>query len=179
MEHEITSSNLVYKSDEIRIYEDQLKSKEGKIEVLNRINLKGDAAIVVPLFQDGSLLMVENYRHGARTILLELPAGMRSTENEEPFETARRELLEETGYTCRTLEELNWYYTWPAKVSQKMYVFLAKGLERRSSHNLTDFENVKVRILSRQQVIHEIKHGKIKSPVTISALVNAYFSNSV
>ena len=69
MEHEITSSNLVYKSDEIRIYEDQLKSKEGKIEVLNRINLKGDAAIVVPLFQDGSLLMVENYRHGARTIL--------------------------------------------------------------------------------------------------------------
>ncbi|MGA9153198.1 MAG: NUDIX domain-containing protein [Candidatus Nitrosopolaris sp.] len=64
--------------------------------MFNRITVC-DTAIVIPLFKDGSLLMVENYRHGVGTDLLELPGGFI---NEVPLGAARRELIEETGYTC-------------------------------------------------------------------------------
>ena len=60
--------------------------------------------MVIPLFKDGSLLMVENYRHGVGTDLLELPGGF-INEDEVPLGAARRELIEETGYTCNEVEE--------------------------------------------------------------------------
>jgi len=62
--------------------------------------------MVIPLFKDGSLLMVENYRHGVGTDLLELPGGF-INEDEVPLGAARRELIEETGYTCNDVEANN------------------------------------------------------------------------
>ena len=59
--------------------------------------------MVIPLFKDGSLLMVENYRHGVGTDLLELPGGF-INEDEVPLGAARREL---TGYTCNDVEANN------------------------------------------------------------------------
>jgi 8-oxo-dGTP pyrophosphatase MutT (NUDIX family) len=64
----------------------------------NRIEVC-DAVIVIPLFKAGPLIMVENYRHGVSTDVLELPGGF-INENEVCFDVARRELVEETGYTC-------------------------------------------------------------------------------
>jgi hypothetical protein len=72
------------------------------------------------------------------------------------------------------LEPVGWIYTWPAKVNQKIYIFLAKFLEKRSEQNLDRFENAKVYILSRKEVLEEIKNGNIKSAETISVLVHGY-----
>ena len=68
----VNSSNIVYRSLWIAVYEDQVRNNDGAIGMFNRISVQ-DSSIVVPIFTDGSLLMVENYRHGARTNLLELP----------------------------------------------------------------------------------------------------------
>ena len=79
--------------------------------------------MVIPLFKDGSLLMVENYRHGVGTDLLELPGGF-INENEVPLGSARRESIEETGYTCNKVEVVNWYHDLRASIAnitQKMH----------------------------------------------------------
>ena len=110
-------SNVVYKSEWMAIYEDQVYKRNdftSKVGVYNRIDVC-DTVIVIPLFKDGSLLMVENYRHGVGTNLLELPGGF-INKGEVPLSAARRELIEETGYTCNKVKVVNWFYTWPAPI---------------------------------------------------------------
>ncbi len=137
--------------------------------MFNRINVR-NSSIIIPLFKDGSILMVENYRHGARTNLLELPGGLIDAD-EEPLVAAKRELLEETGYQCSTISYINWTYTWPGRTTQKNFVFLAKGLKKIRKPNLEEFEYSKIRKLTRETVIQEIRSGNIKSSISISAIL--------
>jgi ADP-ribose pyrophosphatase len=171
----VKRSNPVYENEWLALYEDLLNNeKNGTTATFNRIIVQ-DAAIIVPLFEDGSLLMVESYRHGTRTNLLELPGGLINEKEELPDDAAKRELLEETGYASDTLDLNNWFYSWPGRATQKNYVYVAKGLKKIAKQNLEDFEYAKVYVISREQIIQEIKNGKIKSAITISALLHGYF----
>ena len=114
----VTSSNIVYRSLWIVLYEDQVRKSDGMIGMFNRISVR-DSSVIVPVFKDGSLLMVENYRHGARMKLIELPGGLINC-GEQPKAAAKRELLEETGYECNTLKYINWTYTWPGRTTQRI-----------------------------------------------------------
>jgi 8-oxo-dGTP pyrophosphatase MutT (NUDIX family) len=105
------------------------------VKLFNKIKLKSDTVTIIPVFSDGSLLAIEAYRRGVDEFLLDLPSGLIEN-NEKPYETAKRELLQETGYSCRTLDDMGWFYTWPSKSNQKSYLFLAKGLEKTSGQNL-------------------------------------------
>lgn len=167
------NSKVVYKSSWIEVYEDLLKIKDSNTEMFNRIKVR-DVVTVVPLFGDDLLLMVETYRHGAGMTFLELPGGF-IEDDEEPSETARRELLEETGYTAESLEYRNWFYTWPSRCTQRTYVFLAKGLRMASEQYQKDFGYIKIHKVSRERIMHELKEGLVKSAVTISALFYGYF----
>ena len=125
----VTSSNIVYRSLWIVLYEDQVRKSDGMIGMFNRISVR-DSSVIVPVFKDGSLLMVENYRHGARMKLIELPGGLINC-GEQPRAAAKRELLEETGYECNTLKYINWTYTWPGRTTQKNFIFLRRLLAYR------------------------------------------------
>jgi ADP-ribose pyrophosphatase len=178
-------SNLVYKSPWLQVYEDSVSYKDNNnshsIKIFNRIKVD-DTVIIIPIFEDGSLLMVEGYRHGAGDNLLEFPGGF-IEENEEPSQAAKRELFEETKHRSDSLELINWFYTWPGRTSQKNYVFLAKGLKNKKdffqgNNNNNDIQadddderDIKIHKLPREQIRTELKNGRrIKSSPTISAL---------
>jgi ADP-ribose pyrophosphatase len=165
----VTSSNIVYRSLWIVLYEDQVRKSDGMIGMFNRISVR-DSSVIVPVFKDGSLLMVENYRHGARMKLLELPGGLINC-GEQPRAAAKRELLEETGYECNTLKYINWTYTWPGRTTQKNFVFLAKGLKKCGKPILEEFEYTKIRRLPKERVIQEIRSGNVRSAISISAIL--------
>src|SRR5690349_11062447 len=110
--YKLKSSKTVYWSKWMAVYEDSVIDEEqGAVGTFNRINVD-DAATIVPIFEDGSLLMIENYRHAVSTNLLELPGGLIRGKDEErdqeeqqqPSDTAKIELLEETGYTSDSME---------------------------------------------------------------------------
>jgi ADP-ribose pyrophosphatase len=165
----VKSSSIVYRSPWMTVYEDQVRKTNGAIEMFDRISVQ-DSSVIVPIFKDGSILMVENYRHGARTNLLELPGGLINA-NEEPLIAAKRELLEETGYEPNTIEYINWTYTWPGRTTQKNFVFLAKELKKCRKPNLEEFEYAKIRKLTKELAIQEIRSGNIKSAISISAIL--------
>ncbi|MDQ3838551.1 MAG: NUDIX hydrolase [Thermoproteota archaeon] len=167
--YNVTNSSIVYRSHWLVLYEDRVRKIDGVNGVFNRVSVQ-DSSIIVPIFKDGSLLMVENYRHGARTTLLELPGGLVDSD-EEPRAAARRELLEETGYGSDTLEYVNWNYTWPGRATQKNFVFVAKGLKKLGKPHLEEFEYTRIRKLSKEMVIREIRSGKIRSAISISAIL--------
>src|SRR5215212_4493130 len=191
--YNVEKSNLVYKSPWLQVYEDSVSYKDNSnniisssshsIKIFNRIKVD-DTVIIIPLFEDGSLLMVEGYRHGAGENLLELPGGF-VEENEEPSQAAKRELLEESKHSSDSLEFINWFYTWPGRTSQKNYVFVAKGLNNKKdffqvnnnnsgyiqAYDDNDERDIKIHKLPREQITAELKNGtRIKSSPTISAL---------
>jgi 8-oxo-dGTP pyrophosphatase MutT (NUDIX family) len=193
--YDTEKSNLVYKSPWLQVYEDSVRYKDNSdnnknnniisssshsIKIFNRIKVD-DTVIIIPIFEDGSLLMVEGYRHGAGDNLLEFPGGF-IEENEEPSQAAKRELFEETKHSSDSLELINWFYTWPGRTSQKNYVFVAKGLKNKkdlsqgnNNNNYIqaddDERDIKIHKLPREQITAELKNGRrIKSSPTISAL---------
>jgi ADP-ribose diphosphatase len=173
--YQTKQSNVVYKSEWMTVYEDQVYKRNNitsKVGMFNRIDVC-DTAIVIPLFKDGSLLMVDNYRHGVGTDLLELPGGF-IDEDEVPLGAAKRELIEETGYTCNKVKVVNWFYTWPGRTGQRNFVVLANGLKKYFRKNRDEPELIKVLRVPRSKVMQELKRGRIKSALTIAALFEGY-----
>ena len=168
----IIKRTTVYESKWLTLYEELLDCGNNRRELYNKV-LTFDTAHVVPIFNDGSLLMVENYRHAVGQQLLELPGGFINP-GETPMHAAGRELLEETGYSSRVLKEMSFHYTWPGRCTQKNHVFRAQGLYKHSSQTLDTSETIKILKLSKQKVYREIEKGMIKSAATISAIFLAY-----
>ena len=183
--YKLTGSKAVYKSQWMTVYEDSVLNKEkGITGTFNRIGVD-DAATIVPIFEDTSLLLVENYRHGITANILELPGGLIKRNGgagmEQPADAARRELLEETQYECEVLEFVGSFYTWPGRSTQKNFVFVAKGLKKNEitknlgNVQLDDFEYIQVFKFTKEEVLQKIKDGYISSAVTLSALFYGYF----
>ncbi len=123
------------------VYEDQVIKEtylNGATGTFNRIEVR-DSVIVIPIFKDGSVVMVETYRHGVGTGLLELPGGL-IDEGEAARGSAERELIEETGYSCDKMKMINWFYTWPGRTGQRNFVFLATDLLAHSNRKLDELE---------------------------------------
>jgi ADP-ribose pyrophosphatase len=102
-----------------------------------------------------------------------MPSGLIEN-NEKPYKTAKRELLQETGYICRTLKHIGWFYTWPSKSNQKSYLFLAKGLKKVSKQNLDATENINTKIITKDKIMLKLINREIKSAGAVSALFYGY-----
>ena len=86
-----------------------------------------NSVVIVPLEDDGSVVMVRQYRKAAGRELLEFPAGMIEGDA-SPVDAARRELREETGLDARELIELGSFFAAPGSLTERLHAFLAKGL---------------------------------------------------
>jgi 8-oxo-dGTP pyrophosphatase MutT (NUDIX family) len=89
------------------------------------------AVAVLALDEANRVLMIRQYRHAAGYQLWEIPAGLRDVSGEALVETARRELLEETGYQAREWHVLVDTFTSPGFTNERVRIFLARGLEQR------------------------------------------------
>jgi ADP-ribose pyrophosphatase len=104
--------------------------------------------------------------------LLELPAG--TVDQGETVEaTARRELLEETGYSARSLEKLGWFYTVPGSADEIIHVFLARGLTR-GEQKLENYERITVEVYTEQRVRQMVANGDLHDAKTLAGL-NVYW----
>ena len=88
------------------------------------------AVAVLALDDAGRVLMIRQYRHPVGYQLWEIPAGLRDAAGEPPLETARRELLEETGYRARDWHVLIDYFTSPGYSTERLRIYLARAVEQ-------------------------------------------------
>ena len=164
-------SKIVYRDKWVKLHQDFIHDKNGKTVNYTRITTR-DFVEIVPVFADGSVLMLQNYRYGIDKNILELPAG-HVEKNESPLKTARRELLEETGYSCGKLHSLGWYYYMPTRSNQKVYAFLATDLKLTTRQKLDSLEYIAINKLPRKTVSMKMRTGKIKNASVITALLLA------
>jgi ADP-ribose pyrophosphatase len=128
---------------------------------------------VVPVFDDGRVLMEYQYRHCVREYLLEIPAGTLEA-GESPLACARRELEEETGYTAGEFIELGRTHILPAYSDELIHLFLARGLMQTRAR-LDPDEIIQSRIYPMNRLMELIAAGEITDALTILALQRTWF----
>jgi ADP-ribose pyrophosphatase len=132
------------------------------------------AVIILPVLEDGRIVMIRNRRHTVHETLLELPAGTLERDAagmpEDPVACAARELTEETGYRAARIEEFGWFYTSPGILTEKMYVFVATGLTA-GDQELEDSEQIEVAVMRPDEVRREIQENRIVDAKSIATLL--------
>ena len=121
---------------------------------------------VVPLTDEGEVVLIEQYRHGAEEVSLEIPGGM-VDEGESPREAAGRELLEETGYAASELVYLGKTRPNPAIQDNWIHTFLARGVEFRHEPVFDGTEHTVVRLVPLERIPSLIAEGKINHSLVV------------
>ncbi len=122
----LLKSEPVFQGRAFKIRYDYLKTPDGR-ETRYEIVEHNGSVVILPIDEQGNLLLVRQYRHAAGKDLLELPAGTR--DGEESYEAcAAREIREETGMAARRLERIGEFFLAPGYSTEFMVVFLGTGL---------------------------------------------------
>jgi len=136
---------------------------------LRDIVVNPDAAAVVPMLDDGRVIMVRQYRKSAEKTLLEIPAG-KIDPGELPLEAAYRELREETGYRCTDMALLFSMRVSPGFSTEVIHIYVARGL----SPGQTDFDEdefVETDAVPLSELIGRINRGEIEDGKSIAGLL--------
>jgi len=126
------------------------------------------AAAIVPLLDDHTVLLLKQYRHAAGGFIWEIPAGTLEP-GEDALDCARRELVEETGYRAQHFEKLSEIMPLPAYSDERIYLFLATGLQV-ASQDLDADELLSVHPVDLHRAVQMITNGDIQDAKTISGL---------
>jgi 8-oxo-dGTP pyrophosphatase MutT (NUDIX family) len=124
----VVSATEDYHGKIINVRTDVIRNPEGGTAVREVVEHPGAVGIIA-LDDDDRVLMIRQYRHPVGRMLWELPAGLRDVAGEPLLQAARRELLEETGYQARDWHVLTDHFSSPGIITERLRVFLARGLE--------------------------------------------------
>lgn len=134
------------------------------------------AVAILPLLDDGRIVLIRNQRLTIGQELLELPAGTLEP-GEPPRGCALRELEEETGYRAATISPLCEFYTTPGICTERMWVFVARDLTH-TRQNLQGAEQIRVCLLAADEVRRMLQAGEIEDGKTIAALGTYFLQDS-
>ena len=160
---ESLGSELIYRGKVFDIRVDEIR--EGDITYKREIVLHKGSAIVIPVFEDGTVALVRQYRHAAGKHLLEICAGTLNA-GEDPELGARRELEEEIGVRAGKFEKLCEFWVSPGFLTEKMHLYLASDLTA-TKQNLEADELLTVERLSLDKLSEMILDGEIEDAKTI------------
>lgn len=160
---------LVYRGTIVDFYKDTIQVPNGNIVKWDFIGHKG-AAAVIPVREDGKLLMVHQYRNALDRYTLEIPAGGLNSPDEPTKDAAARELEEETGYRSKDLELLLTIRTTVAFCNEKIDIYVAHNLIESKQH-LDEDEFIHVEAYPIEELCEMIYAGKIEDAKTISAIM--------
>lgn len=123
---------------------------------------------VIPITENGEVLMVSQYRIAAKSMMLEIPAG-KLEKGEDPLSCGERELIEETGFKAKEFIPLGVYYATPGYCEEKLTIYLARDLEWVGQHlDDGEFLNVsKYRIDDLYQMVMDNKIHDCKTAIAI------------
>lgn len=130
------------------------------------------AVVILPILDRERIIMIRNYRYAIGRELWELPAGTIEA-GEEPLETARRELVEETGYRAGRMTPLAPFYTSPGILTERMHTFVANELTA-VGQRLEGGERIVVEIVTMEDARRRLLDGDFCDGKTI-AVLGRYF----
>jgi len=141
----------------------------GGIRTTRDVVTHNGSVVLLPVFPDGSILLIRQYRHSVRQPLWELVAG-RIEPGEAPLRAARRELLEETGYTARRYRKLLDIFPTPGFVSERMVVYACDGLRSGAARPEAD-EKIVARRFRLRALETMMRRGTLRDAKSIAGIL--------
>ena len=136
-------------------------------------NTKRPAVGIVAITDDGKIVLVEQFRPPVGRTVVEIPAGLtgdiRGAENEALVEAAKRELMEETGYTAKRWTQLGGGYSSPGLTDESIVLFLAEGLERQHAGGGDESEQITVHEVALDGVIPWLNERNARADLKLFA----------
>ena len=173
---ELTRGRLVtVRSDEVRTPENKLAERD--------VVVHPGAVAALALDAADRILMIRQYRHPVGRLLWEIPAGLRDVAGEDPWVTAQRELIEETGYRARDWRVLADYYTSPGFSTERLRIFLARDLEAvppAERHFVPRDEEAHLLLswLPLDEAVRKVFAGELHNGPTVLAIMAGYAARS-
>jgi ADP-ribose pyrophosphatase len=157
-------SAIAYSGDFLNVQRDTVRLPDGKTTSREYIKHPG-AVAVLPLFDDGTVLLERQFRYPLDRAFIEFPAG-KIDPGEDPLDCAKRELREETGYTAREWKFLCTIHNAIAYSNEHLEIYLARGLEAGDS-KLDEGEFLETFRASVDDMLAWIREGKITDVKTV------------
>lgn len=164
----VLHTKTVYEGSVFSVRQDRVL-EPGGIEVARDIVVHRGSVVVLPAFPDGDILLIRQYRHALGAFLWELVAG-RVEEGESRPASARRELLEETGYTARRVKQILEIFPSPGFVTERMWIFVAIGLREGAAQPEAD-EKITARKFSLAALEKMIRRGSLHDAKSVAAIL--------
>lgn len=164
MTEKLLASETVFQGKLLRVKCDTVSLPDGKPATREYVEHNG-AVMIIPVLDSGEVVMERQYRYVLGRHCLEFPAG-KIDAGEEPLATGRRELLEETGYVAREWSYLATIHPTVAYSTERILVYLARGLEHRGS-NPDEGEFLEVLNLSLPALLERVRVGEITDVKTV------------
>ncbi len=166
----VVRSEIAYQGMLLTLRVDTVRLPSGR-ETGREVVVHPGAIALVPLLDDGRVVLVRQWRHAVGQMLLEVPAGTREP-NEPPERTAARELTEETGYTAERIIPLGAFFTAPGFCTEEIHIYLAVGLHAGKA-TPEDDEGITLEHLMLADAPTAIARGDLHDAKSIAALFMA------
>lgn len=173
LEEKTLKSEQVYDGRIVKVYKDEVEVSDGYKSFREVVRHAG--GVVIAALKDDKILFVRQFRYPMKEVLIELPAG-KLEYGEDPFEAAKRELGEETGYCAGKWTDLGFVYTSPGYSDEKLYLYKAEDLEFMGCHPDAG-EILEPLELVYDEVVEMIKNGSISDAKTLCAILRMQYDN--
>ncbi len=164
----LIGSQPIYEGRVISLRVDDIEVKSG-LNVRREVVDHPGAVVILPIDADGRILWVRQYRYAAARALLELPAGTLE-KGETPEATARRELVEETGFAAAAWQSLGGFFSAPGFCTEYLHAFAASDLTPEHADGDED-EDIEVVPLTLDESLARLDAGEIEDAKSLAALM--------
>lgn len=165
---------VVYDGNFLKIHKDTVRLPNGHTSTREFIFHPG-AAVIIPLFDDGTVLLERQFRYPMQQVFIELPAGKKEASEPDALKTAQRELLEETGYTAKDWQFVCTIHNAIGYANEHLDIFLAKDLTAGERHLDVD-EFVDVIRVPVDELMQWIKEGKVTD---VKTMIGAFWLEKI
>ncbi len=166
------SSKNIYDGFVLHVREDIIElpnKKQAERELIRHIG----AVCVIPVTDDGNVIMERQFRYPVNRVMIEIPAGKLDSKTEDRLEAAKRELREETGFVADNWQDIGEYLPAPAYSDERITMYLATGLHK-GAQDLDEDEFLEVFELPLKDLVSEVMSGKIADGKTQIAILKAW-----
>lgn len=167
------TSEEIYDGCIVHLYKDTVQLPNGRTSTREVIRHVG-AVAVVPMTDDGQVVVERQFRYPLNEVITEIPAGKLDGKSEDKLSAAKRELEEETGYLAKEWIPLGDFVPTVAYCDEVITLYLARGLHKGVRH-LDEDEFLNVTLMSLEDLVQEVMDGKITDGKTQTAILKAYY----
>ena len=174
MNYKLLKSQILFKGKVFDHQVDEIEYESGN-RGIREVAIHPGGAVVVPVKDDGKIILVKQFRYPLQNTLIELPAG-KLDKDEDPLVCATRELEEETGYKAKEIKKLGKIYTAPGYCTEILHIYSARGLTPGNHNREEGEQGMEIFELSINEIEKMITNGEITDAKTIVGIF--YLKNS-